>query len=182
MGRWCPKECKKIAVNCPQIIKSYNRGMGGVDLADLLISHYRIIVKTNRWYIQLFWDCIDICKVSARILYDRHCSEKGIPSRKRISLLQFSLEVADSLINENKSIPFEGNCGKVGKPRKRMSRETDSDDHPGKKHVTPSPIDALRSDKYGHWPIFKDSQKGRCHHSNVDFPGCSVLNVVYACA
>ena len=35
--RWCPKECKKIAINCPQIIKLDNVGMGGVDLADMLI-------------------------------------------------------------------------------------------------------------------------------------------------
>ena len=171
-----------MAVNCPQIIKLYNAGMGGADLADMLIALYSVIVKTRQWYIKICWHCIDICKVNAWILYRRHCSEKGIPSRKQMSLLQFSLEVADSLICENKSTPFEGNCGKVGRPRKRMSRETDSDDQPGRKHVTPSPIDAVRSDKYGHWPVFKDSQKGRCHHCKVDFPGCSVLNVVYACA
>ena len=67
-----------------------------------------------------------------------------------MSLLQFSLEVADSLLNENKSTFSEGNYGKVGRPRKRMSRETDSDDQSGRKHVTPSPNDALRSDKCGH--------------------------------
>ena len=36
IDRWCNKALK--AVSCPKIVSSYNGNMGGVDLADMLIS------------------------------------------------------------------------------------------------------------------------------------------------
>ena len=49
--------------------------MGGVDLADMLISLYRVKVKTKRWYIKVFWHLIDISKVNAWNLYRRHFAQ-----------------------------------------------------------------------------------------------------------
>ena len=44
--RWFPEEEKK-QIQCPQLISRYNKGMGGVDKADQLISFYRIKIKTS---------------------------------------------------------------------------------------------------------------------------------------
>lgn len=34
------------------VIKEYNTHIGGVDLAGMLISLYRIEIKSRRWYLQ----------------------------------------------------------------------------------------------------------------------------------
>ena len=52
--RWCSKEKIRKDIPCPQIVKEYNKSMGGVDLADMLLSLYRIPCKTKRWYQKIF--------------------------------------------------------------------------------------------------------------------------------
>eukprot|EP00795_Rhopilema_esculentum_P005662 gene5662-10900_t len=53
VNRWIPAEKCRKEIQCARIIKEYNGGMGGVDLADMLIALYRIAVKkTHRWYIK----------------------------------------------------------------------------------------------------------------------------------
>ena len=47
--RWCKKEKKRKDILCPQIVKQYNKSMGGVDVADMLIAFYKIPFKTKRW-------------------------------------------------------------------------------------------------------------------------------------
>ena len=56
--RWDKKAGERKMVDCPQVVKAYNKSMGGVDLADMLIALYRISVKTNRWYIKIVGYCI----------------------------------------------------------------------------------------------------------------------------
>ena len=46
--RWCKKEKKRKDIPCPQIVKHYNKSIGGVDLADMLTALYRIPCKTKR--------------------------------------------------------------------------------------------------------------------------------------
>ena len=62
-------ESVKKEVNCPQLVKDYNAGMGGVDLSDQLINKYNILMKTNKWWKILFFHLIDISVVNAYILY-----------------------------------------------------------------------------------------------------------------
>ena len=62
--RWSKEDKIRKKVPCPQIVISYNQSIGGVDLADMLISLYRIPIKTHRWYIKVFWHLIDIAKVN----------------------------------------------------------------------------------------------------------------------
>ena len=78
VNRWIPEEKCRKEIQCPRIIKEYNGGMGGVDLADMLIALYMIAVKTHHWYIKVFWHCIDICKVKTWLLYQRDCNLLGI--------------------------------------------------------------------------------------------------------
>lgn len=61
MKRYDKDEKKKIDVECPQIVKHYNKHMGGVDLADMLISLYRTPFKSHRWYLGIFSQLIDMC-------------------------------------------------------------------------------------------------------------------------
>lgn len=45
--RWSDAEKCKKEIDCPLIVLQYNKGMGGVDLADMLIALYRIPCKTR---------------------------------------------------------------------------------------------------------------------------------------
>uniref|UniRef100_F6X7P9 PiggyBac transposable element-derived protein domain-containing protein n=1 Tax=Ciona intestinalis TaxID=7719 RepID=F6X7P9_CIOIN len=92
IDRWSSEIKEKVPIQCPQIITMYNKGMGGVDLADMLISLYRTEVKTRRWYIKIFWHCIDIAKVNAWLLYRRHCNEMSISKKSQRTLLKRKLE------------------------------------------------------------------------------------------
>ena len=71
--RCCAEEKKKKQIQCPQLILRYNKGMGGFDKADQLISLYRIKIKTKRWHIKIFWHLVDMAKLNAWLLYRRHC-------------------------------------------------------------------------------------------------------------
>ncbi len=73
--KWSKNKKERAKVQCPQLIAQYDKGIGGVDLADMLIAAYRIPMKTRRWYIKIFWHLIDMAKVNAWLLYRRHCDQ-----------------------------------------------------------------------------------------------------------
>ena len=136
-------------IQCPRIVLAYNKSMGGVDLADMLLSLYRINVKTKRWYIKVFWHLIDICKVNAWNLYRRHHVQNGFSDDKLLSLRLFSCDLANSLVHANK--PAQNN--QRGRPSKRHSIElATSNPKSSKKASVPTPCDAIRYDEIGHWP------------------------------
>ena len=90
--------------------------MGGVNLADMLLSLYRIPCKTKRWYQKIFWHLIDMAKINAWILYRRHFRQNGKSHKDQKSLLQFS---PDALIIANKVNPYSSR----GRPPKRRCLE-----------------------------------------------------------
>jgi len=51
--RWSSHEHSVVAVNCPSIVKEYNKFMGGVDLSDMLLSIYRIDRRSSKWYLRI---------------------------------------------------------------------------------------------------------------------------------
>lgn len=163
--RWIPEEKCRKEIQCPRIIKEYNGGMGGVDLADMLIALYRIAVKTHRWYIKVFWHCVDICKVNAWLLYRRDCNLLEIPKRKQQSLLQFSCQISEGLIKVNKA---STNAGTPGRPRKRKSNDSATTDNRGRKPVQPEPTSCSRLDQVGHWPV-PEKKRGRCRHCKTGY-------------
>ena len=121
--RWSPAEKKRMNIQCPQVILRYNKGMGGVDLADMLISLYRIKMKTRRWYIKIFWHLVDIAKVNAWLLYRRHREQLEIPKKQELPLLDFVLEISEGFISSNKVVRREATSNKQGRPSKRRSSE-----------------------------------------------------------
>ena len=66
-------------IPCPKIVLAYNKNTGGVALADMLISLYRIKMKTKRWYTKVSWHLIDTSKVNAWHLYRRHFTQYEKP-------------------------------------------------------------------------------------------------------
>lgn len=61
-------------VEQPNLINSYNKGMGGVDLCDRLCSSYRPEIRGKKWYWPLFTHAINISVVAA---WRIHCKVSG---------------------------------------------------------------------------------------------------------
>ena len=183
--RWSPTEKKRMNIQCPQVILRYNKGMGGVDLADMFISLYRINMKTRRWYIKIFWHLVDIAKVNAWILYRRHRKQLEIPKKQELPLLDFVLEISEGLISSNKVVQREATSNKQGRPSKRRSSEEagpSSGVKVGRKPSTPLPSNDTRYDQLGHWPNPTKDNRSRCRFCKDGFSKifCSKCKV-YLC-
>ena len=94
--RWDKTAVERKNFDCPQIVKAYNKRMGAVDLADILIALYRISVKLERWYIKIFWYLVAIAIVNGWILYEKHRLQLSIPQKEGKTLFSFSCKLAES--------------------------------------------------------------------------------------
>ena len=83
----------KISVPCPNIIKSYNANMGGVDILDQKTAAYRLDRKSacGRYYLRLFFDLMDMACVNAHVV-------SILKDPKGVELLDFKQVVAKGLI------------------------------------------------------------------------------------
>ena len=164
MERWSPQDKERKEIPCPQLVLQYNKDMGGVDLADMLISLYRIPFKTKRWYLKVFFHCLDIAKVNSWLLYQRHCDENSIAKKQRMALLDFSVDVADSLISANKVATTNPTPARPGRPEKRKSNEGNPKPAKvGRKANVPIPNDDVRFDQTSHWPEPEKEKEKRQH-------------------
>lgn len=101
--RYCKNAKRKVDVDYPNIVKEYNKNMGGVDLADMLIALYSIPFRCMRSYMTIFAQIIDICVNNAWILYRKHAN----PATKCMRLKDFRYEVYLSLISTNKIVTYQ---------------------------------------------------------------------------
>jgi len=65
------KTKKNVDVERPKIIEVYNKHMGGVDLMDSLIGRYRIIMRTKKWYIKIFYHLLHMMVVNSWLMYKK---------------------------------------------------------------------------------------------------------------
>ena len=157
--RWNPATKTYIDVQCPEMVKVYNKSMGGVDLVDMLIALYRCKVKTKRWHLLLIFHCVDIAKVNAWLLYRRFCNQLSIPAKQQMPLLKFVSKLSNALIKAGK---LGTNTARAGRPSKRRSVGSDSEaPKKGRAPVVALPTQDSRYDQCHHWPEHKE-QKNRC--------------------
>ena len=62
-------ENRKGLITKPKVIHDYNIGMGGVDLCDKKIYHYASERRTNRYWVKIFMNMLDMCVLNAYIIY-----------------------------------------------------------------------------------------------------------------
>ncbi|CAF4636240.1 unnamed protein product [Rotaria socialis] len=103
--RWSSKEKTHVHISRPFVIKDYNENMGGVDLLDMLISLYRINIRSVKYYMKIIFHLIDLSLVNAWLLYRRHCSQNQIHKKDVLSLLTFRIDVAKSLLQSSPPPP-----------------------------------------------------------------------------
>ena len=160
--RWSKKEKKYVQVTQPEVVRQYNLHMGGVDLMDMLLSLYRINVRSQKYYIKIIFHLIDLSLVNAWLLYRRHCSQLSVPKRDTMSLLLFRINVAQALLQATPPPPLPRGRGRPSSDSVNKEISLQKLPRATPKQVPPKNI---RFDKYDHWPICEE--KGRCRR-----PGC----------
>ena len=66
--RWSKSEKKYISLDKPNIIDTYNKFMGGVDKADMMLSFYRNKIRGRKWYKRIVFHFLDVCVTNAWVL------------------------------------------------------------------------------------------------------------------
>ena len=65
---------EKVAINCPAVVREYNKHMGGVDLMDQKKVTYQFDHRSKyKYYLRVVNDMIDIAVVNAEIIYNKVC-------------------------------------------------------------------------------------------------------------
>ena len=103
---------ESIIIKCPEVVRNYNKSMGGVNLCDMVISLYRTNIKTKRWYIKILFHCGGISKVNAWNLYRRHCAQLRKPKKLQLTLLQFRIEIAGGFTRAGHPVRITGRPSK----------------------------------------------------------------------
>lgn len=120
----------------PRCIKLYNIHMGGVDLLDSIIGKSRIIMRTKKWYMRIFYHLIDFSTSNAWFLYNIH------PSTKK-TMLDFRKQLGTTLCK----IGTRSSTRRVGRP-------SNQDVIPRKLPLAaPRVTSDVRYDQIGHWPV-----------------------------
>ncbi|XP_067636126.1 piggyBac transposable element-derived protein 3-like [Eurosta solidaginis] len=99
--RWDKKEKKVITISCPQIIKEYNMHMGGVDLMDSHLGRLKIVLKSRKWYLRIFYHLLDICMVNAWLLFKR--SNPSASMTQKAFRLEICYVLTNMGTNQNRS-------------------------------------------------------------------------------
>jgi hypothetical protein len=118
--RYSQKEKKHINIEQPNMIKSYNHYMGGVDRGDQNISLYRVSIRGKKWYFPLFAQCVNMAIHNA---WQLHRLQGG-----KMNQLEFRRSIAGNMLETNKRDAKRG-------PSKRNSHENANSRFDGLNHI-----------------------------------------------
>ena len=93
VSRWVKAE-GKVSVDQPKFISEYNKGMGGVDLLDILLWSCRANLCSKRWFWPLFANALNIAVVASFKIHKKVCVEQ-------LPHLDFRIEVAEVMVRAN---------------------------------------------------------------------------------
>lgn len=152
-----------VMVPCPNVVLQYNKHMGGVDLMDSMIGRYKILIRSRKWYMRLFYHLLDVTVINSWLLYLRAKGNRG-----NLKLVEFRLELAEALCRM-------GAINRLKRGRPSSSQPPVPAKIKKSAPVSSPPID-VRYDQLSHWIVHADkSCKQRCKMT-----GCKGFSV-YAC-
>ena len=73
---------EKVRVECPELIKMYNRHMGGVDINDRMKSTHEQDRRGRRYYLRLAFDMFDQLMVNSRIVFNTLNTENQLNAKE----------------------------------------------------------------------------------------------------
>ncbi|XP_054259612.1 piggyBac transposable element-derived protein 2-like [Macrosteles quadrilineatus] len=170
VDRFCKKKKVIQKVNCPQVVKSYNQHMGGVDKINSIIGRYKIRMKTRKWYLRLFYHLLDVTMCNSWLLYQRVCRDRG--DINIMPLAEFRESVAITMCRLGSNI-----TPKRGRPSTELDVALLTKSK--KPHVSALPPKEVRKDQTGHWPIWNNNRL-RCKLPDCEsrsYVNCSKCNL-----
>lgn len=195
-SRYDRKKKQHVEIDCPEIIKEYNRHMGGVDLMDGLMGRYHVRAKTRDAASRLFYHLIDMSATNAYLLYRRIHAEKMNDSKstsdvnlKLLDLAKFREEIAAGLIKySSKRV--------IGRPSTLVDRPSTSNSRPSTPvlgqvvpvgHRAIHPVADVRYDGFDHFPVWLPKAGGKqlCKNGKCKSQTqcvCKVCNVHLCCS
>lgn len=141
----------------PKVIESYDNNMGGVDIADQVISYYRNHSRTSKYTMRVVLHLLDLSCANSWLEYRGDCNLSNQPA---MDSMAFKLQVAYSLI--------EG----ITDQQTDTTSESDCDDcgSNGRKRPRPLPSDQKQVRGVCHMPEVLPAYTGR---QRCRYPGCS---------
>ncbi|CAB3987582.1 Hypothetical predicted protein [Paramuricea clavata] len=130
--RFDRKTKKDVSVPRPACIELYNKFMGGVDKADMLLSLYRTKHRSKKWYHRIAFHLISLAAVNAFVLY-REVGGEG-------SLVDFLVDICRCLLVESQDLGDSSDDEATTPLRQRSLRA----------NQVPTNI---RHDRCNHWPL-----------------------------
>jgi len=91
-----------IRISRPKSIASYNRYMGGVDVADMRRLHCNsTIMGQNRWWLKLFFYLLDVGTSNALVLYNEWVkTRQAIDDSKPWNIVMFKTQLIQDLVGK----------------------------------------------------------------------------------
>lgn len=154
--RWSAKDKSHVYIDCPEMVHEYNKFMGGVDLNDMLLSLYRIKLRSKKWYMPIFYYLIKVAVTNGWLLYRKHYKHLYPHEKKFMSLLEFQTEIASGLVQSGKLPSIISN--KRGRP---SSSPVSAKNKPKTSSAILIPSNDIRFDGVGHLPLYHEKQH-RC--------------------
>lgn len=164
--RWDRKEGAYVMVKRPAIIRLYNTSMGGVDKSDFLIALYRTFIRSKKWTLRVIFHYFNLAVCNAWLEYCSNMEHDGVIKKARMDLLQFTMSIAEGLA-------FSGcltSTPKRGRPLSSGSRNSPVPSGSSRSSPVPTkrqkpqtvPVNDVRYDNLGHWPVHKVGHEQRC--------------------
>ncbi|KAG8234566.1 hypothetical protein J437_LFUL015357 [Ladona fulva] len=152
VDRWDKKK-EYVSIRRPEVIRLYNKSMGGVDLMDQMISMYRIFIKSRKWTLQMIMHAMDMALVNSWFEYRNYLNQKNFPDTKIIDLLEFKMNVAECLVR----------CkARIGIKRGIPSNEVFEEKNRRTSQIERRPLKEVRLDGVDHLPIVDKRKDGGC--------------------
>jgi hypothetical protein len=173
--RWSTEKKDYLQIPCPLMITEYNKFMGGVDLADMLLSLYPIKFRSHKNYFYIFFYLLKTAVNNSWLLYRRHCQQLGISYKP---LLIFQEDISHSLIACDPVPPR-----KRGRPSNEERNATDiTEPNKSRSRPTAMPVTSIQRDGFGHRSLYDIGKRMRCRHCKTGFTDVKCLKCnVYLC-
>ena len=84
---------EKVRVECPELIKMYNKHMGGVDINDRMKSTHEQDRRGRRYYLRLAFDMLDQLMVNSRIVFNTLNTENQLNAK------EYQLAIARGIVS-----------------------------------------------------------------------------------
>ena len=132
--RYDRKKKEDVSVPRPACIELYNKFMGGVDKADMLLSLYRTKHRSKKWYHRIAFHLISLAAVNAFVMY-REIGGSG-------SLVDFLVDICRCLLVSESHDSADSSNDEATVPISQQ-RSLRANQVP----------DGIRYDKCNHWPL-----------------------------